>query len=57
MSAKHQKVCNLNYFDHFFVLVFVVTGCVSISAFTSLVDVPFGIAKVTVGLKISVTTA
>ena len=57
MSAKHQKVCNLTYFDHFFVLVFVVTGCVSISAFASLVDVPFGIAKVTVGLKISVTTA
>ena len=36
MSEKHKKVCrNLNYFEHFLVFAFAVSGCVSISTFAS----------------------
>ena len=34
-----------------------ITGCVSISAFASLVGIPVGIASSTIGLKICVITA
>ena len=35
-SEKHKKVCrNLNYFEHFLVFAFAVSGCVSIPAFAS----------------------
>ena len=47
----------LNYFGHFFVFVCVVSGCVSISAFASLVGVPVGISSFAVGLKIYAITA
>ena len=34
MSKKHKKVCTtLNYIEHFLILAFALTGCVSISAF------------------------
>ena len=43
----------LNYFGHFLVFISVVNSmCVSISAFTSLVGVPVGIAGSLLGLKI-----
>ena len=52
MSGNHKKVCrDLNYFEHFPVFVSAVSGCVSISAFASLVGVPVGIASSLVGLK------
>ena len=38
-------------------MAFVVTGCVSLSAFASLVPVPIGIAILEVGLKIGAVTA
>ena len=45
MSEKHKKVCNAgSYFDHFLIFVSDVSGCVSISAFASLVGAPLGIA-------------
>ena len=51
MSEKQKKVCGaLNYFEHF--LVFVCYGCVSISAFASLVSVPVGIPSSVVGISI-----
>ena len=38
MSKKHQKVCaTLNYIDHFLILGYTFTGCISISAIASLV--------------------
>ena len=38
MSKKHKKVCTtLNYIEHFLILASTITGCVSISAFASLV--------------------
>ena len=38
-------------------MAFVVTGCVSLSAFASLVPAPIGIAILEVGLKIGAVTA
>ena len=44
MSKKHKKVCRvLNYIDPLLIGISTTTGCVSISAFTSLVDIPIGI--------------
>ena len=44
MSNDHKKVCaTLNYIEHFLVLVSVLPGCISISAFASLVCIPIGI--------------
>ena len=41
MSRKHKKVCTtLNYIEHFFILASTVTGCISISAFASLLSIP-----------------
>ena len=41
MSNNHKKVCTtLNYVEHFLILVSVVTGCISVSAFASLLDIP-----------------
>ena len=58
ISKKHQKVCRvLNYTDHFLILASVITGCVSISAFASLVGVAIGITISAIGLKICSITA
>ena len=58
MGKKRKKVCRvLNYIEHLLILVSTVTGCVSISAFASLVGIPVGIANSLVGLKICVITA
>ena len=44
MSIKHKKVCTtLNHIEHFHILAATITGCISISAFTSLIDIPIGI--------------
>ena len=46
MSKKHKKVCtSLNYIEQFLILGSIITGCVSISAFCSLVGVPIGITS------------
>ena len=46
MSKKYKKVCaTLNYIEHFLILVSAVTGCISISAFASLLDIPVGITN------------
>ena len=46
----------LNYFEQFLVFVSVVSGCVSISPFPSLVDVPVHIASSAVGINICAIT-
>ena len=53
MSKKHKKVCTtLNYIDHFLILASTITGCISISAFSSFVGIPIGITSSTgLGLK------
>ena len=58
MSENYRKTCKyLNYVKHLLILVSTVTGCVSISAFVSLVCVPMGIASSAVGIKICAVTA
>ena len=55
ISKKHKKVCNiLQYSEHLLVLASTNTGCVSISAFASLVGIPVGIASSAITIKISV---
>ena len=58
VSKKHKKVCTtLNYIEHFLISVSTITGCDSISAFSSLVGIPVGITSSAIGLKICVMTA
>ena len=49
---NEQKVfTTLNYIELFFTLVFLVTGCISISAFAFLIDDPTKIMSSTIGLN------
>ena len=58
MSEKYEKTCKyLNYVEKFLILVSAVTGCVSISAFASLVCVPVCITSSAVGIKACAVTA
>ena len=58
MSKKKKKVCTtLNYIEHFLILVSAVNGCISISAFGSLLGIPIGITSSAKGLKIFTITA
>ena len=44
MSKKYKKVCTTkNCIEHFLILASAITGCISISPFSSLVDIPGGI--------------
>lgn len=45
MSQKHKKVFTvLNYIEQLVILISTVTGCLLVSAFLSLIDIPIGIA-------------
>ena len=58
MSKKHKRVCRvLNYIDHSLNEIYTITGCVSISAFASLVGISVEVPSSTIGLKTCVTTA
>ena len=59
MSEKYQKETwkYLNYVENLLIFVSTITGCVSISAFASLVCVPVGIASSVVEIKICAITA
>ena len=58
LSKKHKKICRvLKYIDHSFLVISTITGCVSISAFASLVGIPIGITSSAIGLKICIITA
>ena len=51
MSKKHKKVwTTLNYIQHFLILGSTIAGCISISAFASLVGIPIGITNSPIGL-------
>ena len=53
MSTKHKKVYKtLNYIKHFLILGSTITGCISISAFASLIDILIWIMGSAIGLKI-----
>ena len=58
MSEKYKKTYKyLNYVENLLILVSAVTGCVSVSAFASLVFVPVDITSSTAGVKICAITA
>ena len=58
MSNKHKNVSRtLNFFEHFLILTFAVTGCISISAFSSLFGIPLGITSSAIELKSFVIAA
>ena len=58
MSEKYKKRCKyLNYVENLLILSSTITGCISISAFASLVYVPVGIASSAIGIKICAITA
>ena len=53
MSEKNKKTYKyLNYAENFLILSSIITGCVSISAFASLVDIDLGITSFSVGINI-----
>ena len=58
MSEKYKKTCNyLNFAEHLLILASIITSCVSISAFASLVCVSLGIARSAEGIKVCAITA
>ena len=58
MNEKYKKTCKyLNYVENLFINVAsAVTGCISISAFASLVVIPAGVASSAVGIKLCAIT-
>ena len=53
ISKKYKKVSRaLNQIEYLLIPASMVTGCVSISTFASLVAIPIGIASSAVGLKV-----
>ena len=57
ISEKHKIFFTiLNYIEDFFFLGATITGCISISAFASLVGISIGIASFAVRLKICTIT-
>ena len=53
MSRKYKKVCTtINYIEHFLSLASTITGCISISAFTSLLGITIRITSFAIGLKL-----
>ena len=58
MSNKHQKFCTtLSYIKCFLILASVVAGCISISAFASLLGIPIGTTSSDIDLKLCAITA
>ena len=46
MSRKYREVCiTLNYIEHFLILVSPIIGCISSSAFASLIIIPIAITS------------
>ena len=58
ISKNHKKICTtLNNIEYFLILASTITGCVSISAFPSLIGIPIGIMSSVIGWKIFAITA
>ena len=52
MSEKYKKTCKyLNYVGNLLILSSIITGCVSISTFASLVDINVDITSSSVGIN------
>ena len=46
----------LNYIEHFLILASIISGCISISFFASLIGIPIGITRFVIGLKTCTVT-
>ena len=58
ISNMHKKFCTaLNYIENFLILVFAVTGSISISGFASFLGILIEITTYAIALKICVITA
>ena len=58
MSKKYKKVwTTLSHIEHFVILASIITGCISISAFASLLGLPIGITSSAIELKTCAITA
>ena len=58
MSKKYKEVCKTwNCIEQFLILASTITGCVSISAFASLIGIPIGNRNPAIGLKIYAITS
>ena len=58
MSKKHKKLfTTLNYIEHCLILASTITGCISISAFASLLGIPIRNSSSPIGLEICAITA
>ena len=58
MSGKYKKLSKtLIYIKHFLILDSAIAGCISISAFASLLGIPVGITSFAIGLKVYAITA
>ena len=57
VKSRKRFVQLLNYIEHFLILASTFTGCVSTSAFASLIGIPIRIKSSTIGLKICAITA
>ena len=58
MRKKNKRVCRvLSYIEHSLIEISTMTGCVSISTFSSLVGIPIRIVISRIELKICVITA
>ena len=52
MSRKNKKVCRtLNYIEHFVIWASTITGCISITGFAFLIDIPIRIRSSAIELK------
>ena len=56
-STKRFNFTTLNYINHFLILWLTIIGCVSISAFSSVADIPIGTGSSTIGLKMCAIAA
>ena len=57
ISKKHKKICaTINYIEDFLILDSAITGCVSVPAFSSLVDIPVRVTSSAKELKICAIT-
>ena len=55
---QKKNLKTVNFIEHFLILSFTITGCVFISAFASLVNIPIEITSSAIGLNIcTITTA
>ena len=58
MSKKHKEVCTfLNCIEHFLILASTIAGCISNSAFSTLLGIPIGIPNSAIGLKMCAIAA